>query len=38
MHSSVSFSFLLPPGEERELSQRLLLGENTDLSNPQAKL
>ena len=38
MHSSVSFSFLLPPGEEHELSQRLLLGENADLSNPQAKL
>lgn len=38
MHSSLSFSFLLPPGEEHELSQRLLLGENADLSNPQAKL
>ena len=38
MHSSVSFSFLLPPGEEREISQRLLLGENRDLSDPRAKL
>ena len=38
MHGAVSFSFLLPPGEERAISQRLLLGENTDLSNPRAKL